>query len=178
MKPRFSFLIILGLITHVTACRQSGYREAITSSKKLITEQLQAQNIPGLAIAVSIDGKTVWSEGFGLADREQQVAVHPASTRFRIASISKALTATAMAVLYERGQLKPDSSVWHYLKDFPAKPYRPTVRQVAGHLGGIRHYRGNENESNVRYPDVRSGLNIFKDDTLLCKPGTQYNYSS
>ena len=162
----------------LTGCKAPGYKEALTKSRTLIREQLKLQNIPGLAIAVTVDGKTVWSEGFGLADREQNVPVDPSNTRFRIASISKALTAIGMGVLYERGQLQPDSSIWHYLTDFPAKKYRPTVRQVAGHIGGIRHYRGNENESNVRYPTVASGLSIFRDDTLLCKPGTQYNYSS
>ncbi len=58
------------------------------------------------------------------------------------------------------------------------KKYRPTIRQIAGHLGGIRHYRGNENESRERYRTVTEGLSIFSNDTLLCKPGTAYHYSS
>ena len=49
---------------------------------------------PGVCVAVSIDGKTVWSEGFGFADVENRVLCS-SKTVMRIASISKPLTATA-----------------------------------------------------------------------------------
>src|SRR5690606_40830265 len=49
---------------------------------------------------------------------------------------------------------------------------------LAGHLAGIRHYRGDEFVSRTRYADVRSGLAVFQDDSLLVEPGTRYLYSS
>jgi len=53
-----------------------------------------------------------------------------------------------------------------------------TVRQVAGHIAGIRHYAGMEFMSNEYYPDVRSSLKIFMNDDLLFAPGEKYSYSS
>ncbi len=158
---------------------QKGSEDAnIQVARQRIIDLMGAQRIPGLAVAVSIGGKTIWTEGFGFADVEQQVRVNPEQTRFRIASISKPLTATGLGILMEQERIHPDTSVAHYLPWFPAKKYRPTIRQVAGHLGGIRHYRGQENFSSTPYPDVRSGIRIFENDSLINKPGTTYVYSS
>lgn len=65
---------------------------------------------PGVVVAVSVDGKVVWNEGFGFADVENKVRCSPA-TVMRIASISKPLTATAAGeiiqiyLLYMQGML-------------------------------------------------------------------------
>ena len=53
-----------------------------------------------------------------------------------------------------------------------------TTRQLAGHLGGIRHYRGLENLSRTNYLTVLSGIAIFADDSLINEPGTEFSYSS
>ena len=62
------------------------YTELIAESRALIDSVIQARNIPGLSIAVSVDGETAWSEGFGYADIEQQTAV-TTTTKFRIGSM-------------------------------------------------------------------------------------------
>src|SRR5450432_2576422 len=54
-----------------------------------------ARGIPGLSLAVAVDGKIVYSEGFGYADLEQRMPAWP-TTKFRIASISKPLTAVGL----------------------------------------------------------------------------------
>ena len=54
----------------------------------------EERGIPGVSISVSVDGKTVWSEGFGFADVENRVLC-TSKTVMRIASISKPLTTTA-----------------------------------------------------------------------------------
>ena len=53
-----------------------------------------ARGLPGLSVAVSVRGETVWSEGYGFADLEHRVPVTP-QTRFRIASVSKPMTAAS-----------------------------------------------------------------------------------
>jgi CubicO group peptidase (beta-lactamase class C family) len=88
------------------------------------------------------------------------------------------LTASALGRLYEKNKIYLDSSVYFYLPDFPKKRYRPTVRQIGGHIGGIRHYKGNEFLIAKRYHTVAEGLKIFQDDSLLFKPATKYQYSS
>ena len=153
-------------------------REAdIARARRIITDTMRALGTPGASISVIQDGKIVWSEGFGLADLEQQVPVTP-RTVFRIGSVSKPLTATALGLLVEQGKVDLDAPVQRYVPGFPVKRYPITVRQVAGHLAGIRHYRAGEFENQQHYRTVLEGLAIFRDDSLLFEPGTRYRYSS
>lgn len=66
----------------------------IGKARSLIKRFREESGSPGLAISVSVNGKTVWSEGFGYSDIENDVPCTP-STVMRIASISKPLTAAA-----------------------------------------------------------------------------------
>ena len=138
---------------------------------------MEANAIPGLSVAVGRDSEVIWSEGFGYSDLTHDVRVTPA-TKFRVGSVSKPITAAAIGVLLEEGALDLDAPVQTYVPSFPDKQWPVTTRLLAGHLGGIRHYEGDENFSSVRYPTVLSGLAIFQDDPLINEPGTEYSYSS
>src|SRR6266536_1729410 len=136
-----------------------------------------APNIPGFALAVAVDGQIVWSEAFGYADLESRQPTTPA-TQFRIGSVSKPLTAEAVAQLYDAGKLDLDAPIQHYVPTFPDKGAVITTRLLAGHLAGIRHYRANEFTLNQRYPTVTAGLAIFQNDSLVAPPGTRFSYST
>lgn len=136
-----------------------------------------ADRVPGAAIAVAVDGQIVWSEAFGYADLEDSVAATPAS-QFRIGSVSKPLTADALAQLVEAGRLDLDVPIQRYVPSFPDKGYPITTRLLGGHLSGIRHYLGDEFLLNRHFASVLDGLAIFKDDSLLFPPGTRFSYSS
>ena len=123
------------------------------------------------------NGKQIWSEGLGVADIENNVSVTRLTT-FRIGSVSKAITAAAMATLVEEGKLDLDAPIQKYVPSYPAKNYPITTRELAGHLAGIRHYAGKEFFSNTHYANVTSSLDIFKNDTLLFRPGDKYSYST
>ena len=136
-----------------------------------------ARTLPGMALAVSVNGETIWSEGFGYADLEGRVHVTP-ETRFRIASISKPMTAVAIAQLVEAGRLDVDLPVQTYVPAFPEKRWPVTTRQLGAHLGGIRHYRGDEFMLARRFETVGEAITVFAADTLLHPPGSAYQYSS
>lgn len=153
------------------------FAEQAEAVRAIAVELLAEEDLPGLSIAIGVDGRVVFSEGFGFADLEHRVPVSPL-TRMRIGSVSKPVTAAAMAVLYEQGKLDLDAPIQRYVPSVPEKRWPITVRQVAGHIAGIRHYLGDENTSSRRYATVLEGLTIFQDDTLLFEPGTQYSYSS
>ncbi len=155
----------------------AGYDAAADAARMLIDSLMAAESIPGLSVAVGRAAEVLWSEGFGYSDLTHGVAVTP-ETRFRVGSVSKPITAAALGVLLERGALDLDAPVQDYVPSFPAKRFPVTTRQLAGHLGGIRHYAGMENFSAVSYPDVLSGLVIFEDDPLINEPGTEFSYSS
>lgn len=160
-----------------TADAATDYAAAIDRAREIIGELVAEQNIPGFSIAVGLDGVVLWSEGFGVANLEHRVPV-TTLTKFRIGSVSKPVTAMAMGILMQEGRLDLDEPVQTYVPSFPEKEYPITVRQVSGHIAGIRHYQGNENASARRYETVEEGLEIFKDDPLLFEPGIEYSYSS
>src|SRR5207247_9763282 len=110
---------------------------------------------------VGVNGKPVRSEGFGYADTERTTPV-TRETQFRIGSVSKPLTATAVALLYEQGKLDLDAPVQRYVPSFPDKGYAITTRQLAGHLAGIRHYKDQEFLLNPRCATVLERLTIFQ----------------
>ena len=153
------------------------WTEAVTQARDLLIDRMEEQSIPGLSVAVGMGGEVLWSEGFGWADLENRVPVWP-ETKFRVASISKALTAAAVGKLMEEGRLDLDAPVQEYLPSFPEKRWPVTTRLLGGHLAGMRHYRGLEFQSMEHYGDVVEALEIFSADTLLHEPGTAYEYST
>jgi len=152
------------------------FQATIAAARQLVCDSL-VPRIPGLQVAVAVDGRLVWSETFGYSDVERRVPV-TRTTQFRIGSVSKPLTAAAVALLVEAGKLDLDAPVQRYVPSFPRKPWPITTRELAGHLAGIRHYRGAEFTLNRHYASVSEGLGIFADDSLLFEPGTRFSYSS
>ncbi len=153
------------------------YQAAVDSAKKMIFEAWQEHKFPGMAVAAAVEGQLIWSEAVGFADLEQRVPMWPHS-RFRIASISKPITAAAAAKLHSQGRLDVDASVHQYVPDFPQKRWPVTTRQLGAHLGGIRSYRPGEMLSAIPYATVSDGLDIFATDSLMHEPGTRFLYSS
>ena len=133
--------------------------------------------VPGLSVAVAEDGKIIWSEGFGFADLEAKKPV-TRSTLFRIGSVSKTITAAGLMLLVEKGKVDLDADIHRYVPDFPDKGHTITTRQLAGHLAGIRHYKGAEFYVNYHFTSVHDSLIIFQDDPLLSVPGEKFFYSS
>ena len=137
-----------------------------------------AMGTPGLSAAIVVGETVVWAQGFGWADLEVSIPASPASV-FRIASISKPITATAVLQLVERGLVSLDDPIQRFAPWFPRKPQGEIrIRHLLTHTSGIRHYRGNEMNSRETYPSVERAAAIFKDDPLLFAPGDQYAYSS
>lgn len=134
-------------------------------------------SVPGLAIALARDGALVFATGLGTADLENDVPATEA-TVFRLASISKPVTAVAVMQLVGAGKLDLDRDLHEFVPEWPKKQYVVTLRQVLGHLGGVRHYRLGETESTVHFASQRAGLARFADDDLLHEPGTKYRYST
>lgn len=149
----------------------------IEEVRRLVQSDQIERGYPGIAIAVSVDGETVWSEGFGYANLEHRVPMWP-SVKFRVGSVSKSMTAAAVATLVEAGRLDLDAPIQRYVPSFPEKPHPITTRQLGGHLAGIRAYEGDENFIRDPYPTVLAALEIFQDDPLLHRPGTAFSYTS
>ena len=132
------------------------------------------QNIPGFSAAVVVDNQLRWSQGYGLAEMENSVPATPTTT-YRIASVSKPITAVAAMQLVERGKLDLDTPIQKYCPAYPEKPWKITARHLLGHLSGIRHYKTDENFNSTRhFASVMESLDAFKTDPLLQEPGTKF----
>jgi serine beta-lactamase-like protein LACTB len=141
-----------------------------------------ANSVPGISVAVVEDEELVWSEGFGMADLENVVPATPA-TLFRLGSISKPITATAIMQLSERGKLDLDAEAQKYCPAFPKKEWPITPRELLGHLGGIRHYNPDgkgdiPDDSAKHFSSMEESLQVFASDPLVARPGTKFHYST
>jgi CubicO group peptidase (beta-lactamase class C family) len=153
--------------------------ETIKQIEAVITSEQAKLKIPGLSVAVISGGQVRYSKGFGFADLENNVAAK-ATTVFRTGSIAKPLTATAIMQLVEQGKLDLDAPIQKYCQAFPEKPWPITARQLLGHLGGVRHYKGGRPESYgaALFASITDSLRTFKDEPLLQEPGTKYEYTT
>jgi CubicO group peptidase (beta-lactamase class C family) len=155
------------------------YAAAVARARTLVCAQF-LPDLPGLQVAVGVNGRLIWSAGFGYADRERGQSV-ARTTMFQIGSVSKSLTGDAVALLVEGHKLDLDVPIQRYVPSFPKKRWPVTARQLTGHRSGIRHYRGDghaENYTTTHYPTVLSSLVMFAADSLEFEPGTQFGYST
>jgi N-acyl-D-amino-acid deacylase len=136
--------LFLGLLGLSPAWGQTGVDvPALSPYDQFMTGLLRQTGIPGASLAVTRNGRLVFARGYGLADRETQTPVQPDS-RFRIASLSKTITAVAVMRLVEEGKLSLDQPAFELLADVPALPGTIedprlagiTVRHLLQHSGG------------------------------------------
>lgn len=154
------------------------WADAVEQGRRIVREGLSEQNLPGVSVAVGVGGEVVWAEGFGWADLEKHVPVAP-ETRFRIGTTSVALTSAAVGLLMERGSLKLDDEIQRYAPAFPQKEWPVTLRQLMGHLAGVRNDGGDEGPLLSQHCErTADALPHFAERSLLFEPGTDYRYSS
>jgi CubicO group peptidase (beta-lactamase class C family)/tetratricopeptide (TPR) repeat protein len=117
-------------------------------------------------------------KGFGYADLENKTPMK-AESAYRLASVTKPMTAIAVLQLAEQGKLNLDAEVQTYVPYFPKKKWPVTVRQLLGHLGGIPHYVNREAELRIKTrKTTRESIALFENYDLVAEPGTRYSYSS
>ncbi len=147
----------------------------------MVTEYLQLSGTVGMSVAIAGRETLYYSGEFGYANKEKGVKVNP-FTLFRIASVSKILTGSLLAVMVDKGIIDLDKPINKYLKK--PVPYGDviTARMLATHTAGIRHYQDNDfrlkNIDSKRFPTLDSALGIFIKDPLVAPPGEIYNYTS
>lgn len=137
---------------------------------------------PAVSIAISIKGKTIWSEALGLRNIDKNLPADTA-TLFRIGSTSKALTSLGLGRLLDQNLIHLDSSVQYYTNHFTDKP-RIKIRQLASHQSGIRNYGVCpcfpiwEYFRDRNFLSVEESLSDFESDDLLFQPGEEFFYST
>ena len=133
------------------------------------------QRIPGLSLLVAKGGKTVFAEGFGLANAELQVPVKP-ETIFQSGSVGKQFTATAVMMLVEEGKVGLDDPLTKYFKDSPASWKDVTVGELLSHTAGFGDY---PKDFDFRKDWTEAELlKLVEGIPLAYAPGTKWQYSN
>jgi serine beta-lactamase-like protein LACTB len=152
-------------------------------AETFLLEQWRASHAPAVSVAVAYRDRIVFARGFGFADLDNLVPA-TSTTVYNIGSVSKLITAVAVLQLVEAGRVGLDDPIQRYVPAFPEKAAPITIRHLLTHTSGIRHYRdaefaGGPGDENVRpFASFDEAIGLFKDDTLLFRPGTFYHYSS
>jgi D-alanyl-D-alanine carboxypeptidase len=141
----------------------------------IISEEMSAQHIPGLALAVMSDGKLVRFSGYGESNIEGRTPV-TAKTVFAIASISKQFLAAGIMVLVQDGKISLDDSVQRFLPDAPVEWREITIRELLSHTSGLAQDAPGENRFETQLPlnAIRAAYSV----PLSFRPGEKWQYSN
>ena len=121
--PAFAAFILTGCASapmHPTEIVRNDYEASKSYLAALIQYQMKKHDVTGLSIALVDDQRIVWAQGFGFADKAQNIAATP-ETLYRVGSISKLFTATAAMQLAEQGRMDIDKPLQTYIPEFSMK---------------------------------------------------------
>jgi CubicO group peptidase (beta-lactamase class C family) len=110
------------------------FAERLRGFEEFVKKQMETDKIPGLSIGFIKDG-FIWAKGFGYADLENKIPA-TAQSVYRLASVTKPMTAMAVLRLVEQGKINLDAEIQTYVPEYPKQKWPVTVRQLLAHLGG------------------------------------------
>ena len=163
-----------------TSGRADRYARPVEESQRRARALVAGENLPGLSVAVAVNGHVVWAEAFGWSDVETHTPLTPL-TRFRLGALSKPVTSVAAALLSDQGRLDLDSPLQRYLPEYPEKQWPVTTRQLLGDVSGVQRLRGDNHNTDAmpvsHCDNLDEAIAMVHDDPLRFEPGTQYRYS-
>lgn len=138
-----------------------------------INTEIARRNVPGFALVIMRHGRLVRAQGYGFANLEHHVPVHP-DTLFKTGAVGKQFTAVAVMLLVEDGKLRLDESVRTYLPDAPRTWAPITVRQLLDHTSGLPPYPNGEFRRDYTDDEL---LGIIYKQELSFPAGSRWGYS-
>jgi D-alanyl-D-alanine carboxypeptidase len=153
--------------------------ELITAAKEKLEKESAADHFAG-AVLVAKDGKAVFSEAYGLADREHKIP-NTLKTRFRIGSMNKMFTAVATLQLVQAGKLDLKDPIGKYLTDYPNKDVaaKVTIHHLLTHTGGTGDFFGPEfDKHRLELRTLQDYVNLYGKRDLEFEPGSKWAYSN
>jgi len=131
------------------------------------------------SVLVAKDGKILFAKGYGLANAEHEIPNTP-ETKFRLGSITKQFTATAILILQDQGKLKVEDLIGKYLSDAPKAWEKVTIHHLLTHTSGIPSYTDDllYGLSMTKPETVNSMIARFKDKPLSFEPGSKFHYDN
>ncbi|MCW3467056.1 serine hydrolase domain-containing protein [Chitinophaga nivalis] len=144
---------------------------------QLIAARLE-QVAPGAVVLVAQQGKVSYRKAFGWANKKQQLPMQPEMI-FRIGSVTKPFTATAILQLVEQGKLSLQDSIQRYVPEYPSKGAVITIQHLLTHTSGIKNYAAIYNPAKARKTyTLAQGIDYIREEPLEFTPGSNYAYSN
>jgi CubicO group peptidase (beta-lactamase class C family) len=150
--------------------------------RRQIQEAVTKGEAPSIAVAVAVEGKIVWEEGFGWADKQKQVPATP-NTRYPVASVAKPFVSTGLMILAERGLVDLSRPANHYLgshsqlSGYAGDASGATLRHILQHRAGLPpHGQYIYQDENYNPPSIDETIRRY--GILVNPPGERYTYSN
>jgi CubicO group peptidase (beta-lactamase class C family) len=199
MSPRLIAKALLGIaLAWATAApgapslpleTDSGYLPTEAEQKTIngiVGRFMETYHVPGLSLAIARRGRFVYREAFGVADSKTGERATP-DHLFRIASISKPITAAGILLLREQGRLQLESRVFgpgsilgfDFGRDISERAQKITVDNLLDHTSG--GWTNDGNDPMFRWPKANHAeliTRMLKEDALTSAPGEKYAYSN
>jgi CubicO group peptidase (beta-lactamase class C family) len=169
------------LFCSLTLSAAAQLRQPKAAEVDAVFAEVDRTNTPGCSLAVTHDGKVIYSRGYGMANLEHGVANSP-ETVFYIASVSKQFTAATIVLLAEEGKVSLDDSVRKYVPELPPYADAVTLRHLIHHTSGLRDYlslsslAGRSDADS--FPESEALRLIARQKALNFTPGTRHVYSN
>ncbi len=174
------------LATSDSIAEHPAVEDAISLLDLWVEEQRQARDLPGISAGVVYGSQLIWSRGWGFSDRGGE-GVEPkaadAATVYRIGSVSKLFTATAILQLRDQGKLALEDPVvrhlpWFGLKDPPGEQGPVTLRQLLTHTGGLPREAAFPYWTDHLFPTSEQLRSALGSQPAIYPPATRYKYSN
>jgi len=182
MKIQIAFglaAVLSGGVAHAQVSAPAGDSTARVDS---LFARWSSRELPGCAVAVGRDGRTVLSRAYGMSDLEHDVANTP-ETVFEAGSVSKQFTAAAVVLLAQQGRLSLNDPVRRYVPEVPDLGTPILIRHLLNHTSGLRDWgtveevagwpRGTRTYTHAHVLDI-----VSRQRALNFPPGSQYLYSN
>jgi CubicO group peptidase (beta-lactamase class C family) len=133
---------------------------------------------PGASVLIVRDGRTLLARSYGMADIEAGITATP-RTNYRLASLTKQFTATAIMLLKEAGRLRYDDPITTFLPELPAAARGITIRMLLTHTSGLWAYEDFVPDSQTtQVHDADVPALIARAESTYFPPGSAYRYSN
>jgi len=169
----FSFVGLIGFAS-AQADPPDGLEEFVDSVAEAVVESGESA---GLSIGIAKGDERWLAKGYGLANLELKVPATAASV-YRIGSITKQFTATAVLLLVEDGKLSLDDPLTRFLPDYPTQGHEVMVRELLQHTSGIMSFTSlPSHRSKAHQPVTHEDIiDRFKDEPFDFPPGDKFSY--
>ena len=172
-----ALLLTVGMLSSATSLRAQQAADLEQAVDAIANQAVAKKSAVGLSVGVARGDAVLLAKGYGLANIELAV---PASARtvYRIGSISKQFTASAILLLVEEGKVSLDDELTRYLPEFPTQGHTLTVRHLLQHTCGIKSFTGLPSYRKEMQLDLshEQMLAKFQDEPFDFAPGEKFRY--